>query len=80
MCKKLICNLYDRNEYFFHIRTLKKAVNHRLFVVKVHMNDFQKAFPKLMFKYLEKNIKNLEWHGNMMKIVTSERKTNYLLS
>ena len=52
--------MYDRNKYFFHIRTLKKAVNHRLFVAKVHMNDFQKAFPKLMFKYLEKNVKNLE--------------------
>ena len=27
---KSVCNLYDKNEYLAHIRTLKQAVNHGL--------------------------------------------------
>ena len=29
-CNKLVCNLYDRNNYIVHIRTLKQALNHGL--------------------------------------------------
>ena len=27
-CKKLICNLYDKNDYVVHISLLKQALNH----------------------------------------------------
>ena len=29
-CKKLVCNLYDKENYVVHIRSLKQALNHRL--------------------------------------------------
>ena len=33
---KLVCNLYDRNKYIVHIRTLNQALNHGLISKKVH--------------------------------------------
>ena len=35
-CKKLSCNLYDKNNYVVHIRSLKQALNHGLILKKVH--------------------------------------------
>ena len=35
-CKKLVCNLYNKEKYVFHIRSLKQALNHGLIVEKVH--------------------------------------------
>ena len=35
-CDKLICNLYDKNNYVVHISLLKKALNHGLIFKKVH--------------------------------------------
>ena len=35
-CNKLVCNLYDRNNYFVHIRALKQALNHGLILKKAH--------------------------------------------
>ena len=35
-CNKLICNLYDKKNYIFHIRSLKQALNHGLILKKVH--------------------------------------------
>ena len=35
-CHKLACNLYDKNNYGAHIRTLKQALNHELMLKKVH--------------------------------------------
>ena len=35
-CHKLACNLYDKNNYGAHIRTLKQALNHELMPKKVH--------------------------------------------
>ena len=29
-CNKLVCNLYDRNNYVIHIRALKQALNNGL--------------------------------------------------
>ena len=29
-CKKLVCNLYDKNNYVAHVRTLKQALNRGL--------------------------------------------------
>ena len=34
-CRKLICNLYDKNNYVLHIRSLKQALNHGLILKKV---------------------------------------------
>ena len=35
-CKKLVCNLYDKNNYIVHIKTLKQALNHGLILKKLH--------------------------------------------
>ena len=34
--QKLLCNLYEKEIYIVHIRTLKQALNHRLILEKVH--------------------------------------------
>ena len=34
-CKKLVCNLYDKNDYVDHIRSLKQALNHGLKIKKI---------------------------------------------
>ena len=35
-CDKLICNLYDKNNYVVQIKSLKQALNHGLILKKVH--------------------------------------------
>ena len=35
-CSKLVCNLYDKNNYVVHVRSLKQALEHGLIVKKVH--------------------------------------------
>ena len=35
-CRKLVCNLYDKNNYVVHIRSLKQALDHGLILSKVH--------------------------------------------
>ena len=35
-CKKLVCNLYDKQSYVIHIKSLKQALNHGLILKKVH--------------------------------------------
>ena len=34
-CYKLICNLYDKNNYLLHISLLRQALNHGLILIKV---------------------------------------------
>ena len=35
-CNKLVCNLYDKESYVVHIRSIKQALNHGLILKKVH--------------------------------------------
>ena len=35
-CNKLVCNLYDKNNYVVHIRVLKQALNNALILKTVH--------------------------------------------
>ena len=35
-CSKLVCNLYDKNNYIAHLRSLKQALNHGLILKKDH--------------------------------------------
>ena len=35
-CDKLICNIYDKNNYVLHISLLKQALKHGLIFKKVH--------------------------------------------
>ena len=35
-CSNLLCNLYDKNNYVVHIRSLKEALDHELILKKVH--------------------------------------------
>ena len=55
-CHKLVCNLYDKNNYVAHIRTLKRALNNGLIVKKVHkiFQFYQKAWLK---SYVNMNTK-----------------------
>ena len=34
-CSKLVCNLYDKNNYVVHIKALKHALSHRLILKNV---------------------------------------------
>ena len=51
---KLVCNLYDRNNYVVHIRSLKQALDHGLILKKVHrvIQFNQKAWLK---EYIDMN-------------------------
>ena len=55
-CKKLVCNLYDKNNYVIHIRSLKQALNRGLILKKIHrvIQFYQKAWLKL---YIDMNTK-----------------------
>ena len=35
-CSKPVCNMYDKNNYFVHIRSLKQTLDHELILKKVH--------------------------------------------
>ena len=35
-CNKLVCNLYNKNKYVVHIRSLKQALNHGLILKKIY--------------------------------------------
>ena len=35
-CKKLVCSIHDKKNYFVRIRVLKQALNHELILKKVH--------------------------------------------
>ena len=55
-CTKLVCNLFDKKNYFVHIRTLKQALMNGLKLKKVHKvhRFIKKAWLKL---YIDMNIK-----------------------
>ena len=55
-CNKLACNLYDKNNYVAHIRTLKQTANHGLVLKKVQkvIQLNQKAWLK---SYIDMNTK-----------------------
>ena len=55
-CNKLLCCLYDKNNYVVHIRTLEQALNHGLIFKKVHrtIQFNQNAWLKL---YIDMNTK-----------------------
>ena len=35
-CSKFVSNLYDKNDYVVHIRSLKQALDHELILEKVY--------------------------------------------
>ena len=55
-CKKLVCNIHDKENYVVHIRALKQALNHGLILKKVHkvIQFNQKAWLK---PYIDMNTK-----------------------
>ena len=52
-CNKLVCNLYDKNNYVIHTRSLKQALNNRLILKKVHgVIEFnQEEWLKTIYRY-----------------------------
>ena len=55
-CSKLVCILYDKENYVIHIRALKKALNHGLVLKNVHkvIKCYQEAWLK---PYIDMNTK-----------------------
>ena len=55
-CNKLVCNLYDKNNYVVHIRALKQALKHGLRLKKVHkaIAFYQEAW---LIEYIDMNAK-----------------------
>ena len=55
-CSKLVCTLYDKENYVIHIRALKQALNHGLVLKKVHkvIKFYQEAWLK---PYIDMNTK-----------------------
>ena len=35
-CKKLVCNIHNKENYVVHVRVLKRALNHGLILKRVH--------------------------------------------
>ena len=68
-CSKLVHNLYDKNNYVIHIRSLKQALNHELI-------DFFKLMNNSVFG---KTMENARKHRNI-KLVTKDKKRNQLVS
>ena len=54
-CSKLVCNLYDKNSYIVHIRSLEQALNHGLILKKVH-RVIQFNQEALLKEYIHMNI------------------------
>ena len=75
-CNKLVCNLYNKNNYAAHIKTLKQALNHGLIFKKVHkvIQFNQKVWLK---SYIDMNIelriraKN-DFEKNFLKLMKNE--------
>ena len=92
VCKKLICNLYDKKEYVDHISSLKKALNiNQSDWLKEYIemntelrmnaeNDFEKDFYKLMNNVVYgKTKENVRKHRDII-LVNNDSKRNKLLS
>ena len=60
-CDKLICNLYDKNNYVVHISLLKQVLNHGLIFKKIHrvISFNQEAWMKdYIITYIEERRKS----------------------
>ena len=81
--------MHDKEEYIIHIRNLKEALNHELFLKKVHgITKFNKKdWLKLcidMWKDLRKKVKKTKLMNNVvywkiLENVTTEKGRNYLV-
>ena len=74
-CRKLACNLYDKNNYIVHTSALKQALNHGLILKKVHrvIQLNQKAWLKEyidMNTELRKQAKN-EFEKDLLKLMNN---------
>ena len=75
MCKKFVCNLFNKKKYVAHINTLKQALNHGLKLEKIHrVNEFnQEAWLKPyidMNTELRKEAKN-DFEKDLFKLMNN---------
>ena len=86
-CNKVVLNLYDKEEYVVHIRTLKQALNHGMILKKVHrviqfnqetwLKPYSEINTKLRTKvknYFEKDLFKLMNNSIFGKTVENVRK------
>ena len=82
--KKLVANLHDKTGYVIHIIHLKQELNHGSVFKKVHkvikftQNAWLKPYTDMNTE-LRKTMKNVTKH-RYIKLVTTEIRTNYLVS
>ena len=74
-CSKLICNLYDKENYVVHIRALKQALMHGSKLKKVHkvLQFNQKPWIKQFIKMnteLRKKAKN-DFEKDFLKLINN---------
>ena len=72
-CKKLVCNLLNKEKYVVHIRSLKQALNYRLKLKKVHrIIEFnQESWPYIdMNTELRKIAKN-DFEKDLFKLMNN---------
>ena len=65
-CSNLLCNLYDKNNYVVHIKSLKEALDHELILKKVHriIQFNQEAWLK---EYIDMNTELKQAKNNFKK-------------
>ena len=74
-CKKLVCNLFNKEKYVVHINVLKQTLNHGLKLKKIHrVIEFnQKAWLKPyidMNTKLRKTVKN-DFEKDLFKLMNN---------
>ena len=92
-CKKLVCNLFNKEKYVAHINTLKQALNHGLKFKKIHRViefnqkawlkpyiDINTELRKLMNNSVfGKTMENIRKHMDI-NLVTTDKKRSKLVS
>ena len=87
-CNKLVCNLYDKNNYVVHIRALKQALKHGLKLKKYTdmnaelrektKNDFEKDFFKFMNNAVfGKTMEKVREHRDIKLVTTDNYHYNF---
>ena len=69
-CSKLVCNLYDKNNYVVHIRSLKQALDHGVHkVIQCNQEAWLKEYIDMNTE-LRKKVKN-DFEKDFFKLINN---------